>query len=301
MYREHQLNRNRQAGDNEVGSRNSGRSERRIRYSEDLLWGIHPVLEALQTYPEKITELILQKDKRSGSREELLDLAKKNGIKYSFAERIKITGSSGGQIRHQGVVAKGASVSLIPFDDFLATFSSAITQGGLPKIIVCDSIQDPHNIGAIIRSAHAAGVFQVLLTRERSAPLGGTAAKASAGTISRVQISQVTNLVNALKALKKAGAWIFGAVKEDSALSIYQTDFNVPACIVVGNEGQGIRPLVRRNCDFLISIPMVGALDSLNSSVASGVIMFEMLRQQLAVLPGKAEYSEVNPLDAVQD
>ena len=271
----------------DIKNRNSGgRGERRIRYSEDLIWGIHPVLEAIQASPERITELILQKDKRSGVREEIVELAKKSGIKYSFEERIKITGSQGEQIRHQGVVAKGTTVSLIPFDDFLVTFSQKVSNGQLPKIIVCDSIQDPHNLGAIIRSAHAAGVNQVLLTRERSAPLGGTAAKASAGAVSRVEICQVTNLVNSLKALKQAGGWIFGAVKDDSAQSIYDTDFNVPLCLVVGNEGQGIRPLVRRNCDFHISIPMAGTLDSLNSSVAGAVIMFEMHRQELAAGQG---------------
>ena len=150
-----------------------------------------------------------------------------------------------------------------------------------PKIVACDTIQDPHNLGAIIRSAHAAGVNQLIVTRDRSAPLGGTAAKASAGALAKVQICQVTNLAEALKRLKEAGAWIFGAVKETGARSIYQTDFNLPACLVVGNEGSGIRPLVQRHCDVLVSIPMVGEIDSLNSSVAAAVILFEMLRQSL--------------------
>jgi 23S rRNA (guanosine2251-2'-O)-methyltransferase len=136
----------------------------------------------------------------------------------------------------------------------------------------------------LIRTAHAAGVEFVLVTRERSAPLGGTAAKAAAGALSLVDISQVTNLTDALQACKDAGAWVFGAVKERNAQSIYETDFNLPACIVIGNEGRGIRPLVRRTCDVLISIPMAGELDSLNSSVAGAVIMFEMHRQKLAAL-----------------
>ena len=147
--------------------------------------------------------------------------------------------------------------------------------------MACDTIQDPHNLGAIIRSAHAAGADYLICTRDRSAPLGGTAAKASAGAISRIRISQVTNLSEALVQVKKAGAWIFGAVKDEAAQSIYQTDFNLPACLVVGNEGKGIRPLVQKTCDVLVSIPMSGEIDSLNSSVAAAVILFEMHRQSL--------------------
>ena len=127
------------------------------------------------------------------------------------------------------------------------------------------------------------GVSGVVLTRERSAPLGGTAAKSSAGAISHIDICQVTNLAESLKQLKEAGAWIFGAVKDATAQSIFTTDFALPACLVVGGEGQGIRPLVRKQCDVLVSIPMVGTLDSLNSSVAAGIIMFEMLRQTISV------------------
>ena len=119
----------------------------------------------------------------------------------------------------------------------------------------------------------------MILTRERSAPLSGTAVKASAGAVSHIDICQVTNLVAALKKIKEAGAWVFGAVKDGAAQSLYATDFRLPACVVVGSEGTGIRPLVRRECDILISIPMAGSLDSLNSSVAAAVILFEAMRQ----------------------
>ncbi len=152
-------------------------------------------------------------------------------------------------------------------------------------LMICDSLQDPHNLGAIIRSALASGAAGVIVTRERSAPLGGTAAKASAGAMSHIAICQVTNLVAALKDLKNAGFWIFGAVKESEAQSLYATDLTVPSCLVVGSEGKGIRPLVKRECDVLISIPMAGTLDSLNSSVAAAVILFEARRQQLALPP----------------
>lgn len=261
-------------------------SEQRIRYSEDLLWGVHPVTEAMRREPERITELILQKDRQGNRWQELIESARSAGIKCSFTERIKITGSPEGNINHQGVVARGAAVRLQPFEDLLALFTEAVAAGQRPRLLACDSLQDPHNLGAIIRSAHAAGVRFVITTRERSAPLGGTAAKAAAGALSLVHLCQVTNLAGALQSLKKAGAWVFGAVRDETAESIYQTDFDMPVCLVVGNEGRGIRPLVRRHCDRLVTIPMAGDMESLNSAVAGAVIMFEMHRQSLVAHRG---------------
>jgi 23S rRNA (guanosine2251-2'-O)-methyltransferase len=247
---------------------------------EDLLWGTHPVFEALQQEPERISEIILHGDRKGARREEIIALAKESGIKLSFVSSIHLTGPDAEQARHQGIVARTTQTPLLSFDALLASFAARVQQGQSPRLIVLDSMQDPHNLGAIIRSAHASGMNGVVITRERSAPLGGTAAKSSAGAMSHIDIYQVVNLATALQKLKKAGAWIFGAVKDEVAQSIYETDFNLPACVVVGSEGQGIRPLVRQQCDVLISIPMEGVLDSLNSSVAAGVIMFEMLRQR---------------------
>jgi 23S rRNA (guanosine2251-2'-O)-methyltransferase len=258
------------------------RSELRVKFSEDLIWGMHPVLEALRSEPERITELILQKDKRGTGWQEIIDCARDAHIKCSFAERITITGSLEENIIHQGVIARGAPVKLLPFEELLEQFGAQVQNQEHPKVIACDCIQDPHNLGAIIRSAHAAGVEYVLLTRERSAPIGGTAAKAAAGALSRVKICQVTNLADGLLALKEVGAWVFGAVKDPEGKSIYQSDLCLPACLVVGNEAKGIRPLVQKTCDVLISIPMAGDIDSLNSSVAGAVILFEMHRQKLS-------------------
>ncbi len=255
-------------------------NERKIRVSDDLLWGIHPVYEALEQEAGRIAEIILVKDRKGGKREEIIERARLAGIKTSFVASLRLIGEDASQARHQGVVAKMSQTSPLSFDELLEKFTTLVETGVNPRIIVLDSLQDPHNLGAIIRSAHAAGMHGVLLTRERSAPLGGTAAKSAAGAMSHIDICQVTNLANALQALKKAGAWVFGAVKDAEAKSLYEVDLAIPACIVVGSEGQGIRPLVRKQCDFLISIPMEGQLDSLNSSVAAGVIMFEMLRQR---------------------
>ena len=257
-------------------------NERKIRLSDDLLWGIHPVFEALEQEAERISEIILVKDRKGGKREEIIEKARKAGIKMNFVSSLRLIGEDASQVRHQGVVAKMSQTSLMPFDALLDKFQDLVKQGLNPRIIVLDTLQDPHNIGAIIRSAHASGVDGVLVTRERSAPIGGNAAKSAAGAMSHIDICQVTNLAQALQALKDVGAWIFGAVKDAEAQSLYQSDLVLPACIVVGSEGTGIRPLVRKQCDVLLSIPMEGQLDSLNSSVAAGVIMFEMLRQRQA-------------------
>lgn len=258
-----------------------GGGEKRIKLSEDILYGLHPVAEALTEEAERVTELFVLKDRKGGKIEEIIALAKKKKIKLSFVPGLKITGEGGAKIRHQGVVARMSQTALLPFSEMLDKFHGLVQRGEQPRIIVCDSLQDPHNLGAIIRSAHAAGMTGVLITREKSAPLGGTTAMAAAGAMSHIDISQVTNLVTALQKLKEAGAWIFGAVKDSEAQSLFQTDLRLPACFIVGSEGKGIRPLVRKQCDILTSIPMVGPLDSLNSSVAAGIIMFEALRQNL--------------------
>ncbi len=257
-------------------------NERKIRVSEDLLWGIHPITEALEQEAERFSELFIVKDRKGGKREEIIEKARAAGIKMNFVSALRLVGEDASQVRHQGVLARMSQASLMPFDDMLDKFRSLVEQGKNPRLIAMDTLQDPHNIGAIIRSAHAAGVDGVLVTRERSAPIGGTAAKSAAGAMSHMDICQVTNLSQSLQALKEAGAWIFGAIKDAEAQSLYQTDLVLPACIVVGSEGSGVRPLVRKQCDVLLSIPMEGQLDSLNSSVAAGVILFEMLRQRQA-------------------
>jgi len=257
----------------------SGQS-RTIRMEDGLLWGTHPVFEALEQEPERIAEVVLHADRKGAKRDEIIAMTKGAGIKLSFVASIHLVGPDAAQARHQGVVARTRQTAPLSFETLLAGFAARVQRGEKPQLVALDSIQDPHNLGAIIRSAHASGMSGVLITRERSAPLSGTAAKASAGAISHIDICQVVNLATALQKLKKAGAWIFGAVKDGAAQSIFQTDFNLPACVVVGSEGRGIRPLVRLHCDVLISIPMAGSLDSLNSSVAAGVIMFEMLRQR---------------------
>ncbi len=257
--------------------------EKNIRLSDDLLWGVHPVFEGLEKEPARFTEVILQKDKRGSKIEEIIEMARSHNVKLSFVESLRISGEGSEQVRHQGIVARISETPLIDFDELVEKLKARIAQGEKVRMMVCDCLQDPHNLGAIIRSTLASGAAGIIVTRERSAPLGGTAAKSSAGAMSHIDICQVTNLVSALKELKKIGFWIFGAVKDADAHSLYQTDLTVPACLVIGSEGKGIRPLVKKECDVLVSIPMAGTLDSLNSSVAAAVILFEAMRQSLAI------------------
>jgi 23S rRNA (guanosine2251-2'-O)-methyltransferase len=262
--------------------------EKRIRLSEDLLWGVHPVWEGLRQEPARFSEIILQRDRRGGKVEEIVAMARAAGIKVLFVEALRFTGEGAGQARPQGVVARLSETPLVDFSQLLEKLRQRIEEQEMVRVMVCDSLQDPHNLGAIIRSSVAAGAAAVLVTRDRSAPLGGTAAKASAGALSHIDICQVVNLVDALKALKKIGFWVFGAVKDGDVQGLYHTDLALPACLVVGGEGKGIRPLVKRECDLLLSIPMAGSLDSLNSSVAAAVILFEARRQALLASASRA-------------
>ena len=170
--------------------------ERRIRMSEDLLWGTHPVFEALQKEAGRFSEIILQKERRGEKVEEIISLARSQKVKISFVDSIRLIGEGVSQVRHQGIVARISEAVFISLEDLIEKATDLRQNGKTPRLIACDSLQDPHNLGAIIRSALASGANGVIITRERSAPIGGTAAKASAGAVSHIDISQVCNLAD---------------------------------------------------------------------------------------------------------
>jgi len=244
----------------------------------DLLWGVHPVLEAMQHHPRRLSEILIQRGRAGTKYQEIIDLARAHSVRLRFvdADRLGVPG----HCPHQGVVARQAAIQLLALPDLLASAQDAAeAKNSLPRLLVLDSIQDPRNLGAILRSALAAGFTSVLLTRDRSAPLSGTVARTSAGAINQLQIGQVVNLAEALKEIREQGYWVFGAVLDPDAISLYAADLRVPLCLVIGSEDKGIRPLVRKQCDQLITIPMEGDFDSLNVSVAAATIMFEAVRQ----------------------
>lgn len=240
---------------------------------DNLVWGIHPVHELLAGRPGSIHEIIIQKGKSGQKLREIIDLARDAGIKVNFSADFRMTGNK--QMNHQGVIARVAPFATLDEDAFLAL----LEQHAPPFVLVLDSIQDPHNLGAIIRSASAAGVTGLIIPKDRSAQLSGTVAKISAGASASLPVCQVTNVARMLQKLKEMGMWIYGTVK-DGGTSIYQTTFSGAVCLVIGGEEKGIRPLIGEQCDFKVTIPMQRHLDSLNASVAAGVVMFEIVRQR---------------------
>ena len=178
---------------------------------------------------------------------------------------------------HQGVIALTAAHDYCTIDDIL---EEAASRGQTPLIVICDELSDPHNLGAIMRSAECAGAHGVIIPKRRSVGLTATVAKASAGAIEYMKVARVTNINNAINDLKEKGVWVFGAAGEGS-VPMYKADMSGPAAIVIGNEGDGLSQLVRKNCDQLVHIPMSGRISSLNASAAASILLYEAVRQRL--------------------
>jgi 23S rRNA (guanosine2251-2'-O)-methyltransferase len=228
----------------------------------DRLWGINSVWEALQQNGRGLEEVLIERGKAGPRLQQIIDLARQ-------VPR---------HCRHQGVVARQSAAPLLQLEELLDDLE-AIAAAVPPRLLALDSIQDPRNLGSILRSALAAGFGHVILTRDRSVPVTGTVARTSAGAVAHLKLCQVVNLAETLKLLKERGFWVFGAVVEPEADSIYQADFSGPVCLVIGSEGKGIRPLVRRQCDHLVTIPMHAPFNSLNASAAAAVLLFEIARR----------------------
>ena len=178
---------------------------------------------------------------------------------------------------HQGVITLAAAHEYVSMDDIL---QEAADRGENALIVICDELTDPHNLGAVIRSAECAGAHGVIIPKRRSVGLTATVAKASAGAVEYMKVARVTNINNAISELKEKGVWIFGTAAEGS-IPMYKADLTGPAALVIGNEGQGMSPLVRKNCDVTVSIPMKGRISSLNASAAASILLYEAVRQRL--------------------
>ena len=178
---------------------------------------------------------------------------------------------------HQGVIALAAAHDYFTVDDIL---EEAASRGENPLIVICDELSDPHNLGAIMRSAECAGAHGVVIPKRRSVGLTATVAKASAGAVEYMKVARVTNINSTINELKEKGVWVFGTAAEGS-VPMYKADLTGPAAIVIGNEGDGMSPLVRKNCDMLVHIPMKGRISSLNASAAASILLYEAVRQRL--------------------
>jgi len=235
--------------------------------------GRQVVLEALRSGQE-INKIVVAKGPRQGSIREILALAKEQGIVVQEVERTILDKLSEGA-NHQGVLAQIAGISYVELDDLLAKGRDG---DWAPFLVLLDGIQDPHNLGSIMRSGEAMGVDGVIIPKRRAVPVTQTVMKASAGAANYVPVCRVGNLATTIDTLKKVGYWIVGADMEGS--TCFTQDLTGPIALVIGSEGAGLSRLVKDKCDFLSSVPMRGAINSLNASVAAALLMFEVVRQR---------------------
>jgi 23S rRNA (guanosine2251-2'-O)-methyltransferase len=242
----------------------------------DLLYGIHPVREAIRAGRRRIHSLTLTTGNLPQRLSEIRDLAESKGIGIQTAspEQLKARVKTA---RHQGVVAETAPYETLAPEALLTEGDSGSAP---PFILVADSITDPMNLGALLRTALAVGVHGVVTPKDRCAPPTPVVSNASAGALEHIRLAQAVNLVRTLQALKEKGFWVFG-LDHRARQDCFHTDFTGPSALVIGGEGKGIRPLVKKTCDHLVSIPQEGAVSSLNASVAGAVVMYEAYRQRI--------------------
>lgn len=239
-----------------------------------VLLGIHPVREALRARARAFQYLAVSRERRDARIGELMRLAREQGIPVRV-EMAAALDKLAGSPRHQGVVAVVAAKALATLEDLLA----APPAGGAGLLVALDGIEDPHNLGAIVRSAAAAGAGGVIVPARRSAPLNETAARASAGALEHVRVAQVSNLAAALEKAKQAGYWIVG-LDAAAPQPLWRQDFTGATLLVVGGEGRGLHELIRKRCDFLARIPLQPGVASLNASAAAAVALFEIVRRR---------------------
>jgi 23S rRNA (guanosine2251-2'-O)-methyltransferase len=243
----------------------------------DRLTGIHAVREALEA-GRAFDRIVIAKGRQDSRVEEIVQLARGRNISVRFEERRQLDRLAD-STEHQGIVALAASRAAATLDDILAVANAGTGRGEKGLIVLLDGVEDPHNLGAVIRTALAAGAHGVVIPERRAAGLTDTVARASAGALAHLAVAKVTNLVRAMEELKQAGYWLVG-LDEQAENSYTEVDFSLPVGIVLGGEGKGLHELTRKRCDFVVSLPTTGPVKSLNVSVAAGVVLFEVLRQR---------------------
>ena len=243
--------------------------------NDGVIEGRNAVVEALRA-GVNIDKIFIMKGETDATLGHIASTAREKGIVVVDADRRKLDGMSRTH-SHQGVIALAAVREYVSVDDILAI---AREKGEKPLIVVCDELTDPHNLGAVIRTADAAGAHGVIIPKRRSAGLTAIVGKTSAGAVAHVPVARVPNLTATLKELKDEGVWVFGAAAEGNT-SLYKADLKGPAAIVIGSEGDGMSRLVAENCDFTVSIPMFGKINSLNASAAAAVLLYEAVRQRI--------------------
>lgn len=248
---------------------------KRDKMKSKMIFGFHAVTSRIRHEASSVEEIYIDAERSDQRMKDLVHAAKSANVRIILADDQRLSNIVGTR-RHQGVVAKASAISLaMNLDELLDSVE------GPPLILVLDGITDPHNLGACLRVADGAGAHAVIAPKDRAVGLNATAAKVASGAAETVPYITVTNLARTLRDLKERDIWVVGA-SDDAEKSLYQSDFKVPTALVLGNEGEGMRRLTRDTCDYLISIPMFGSVESLNVSVASGVCLYEARRQRLA-------------------
>jgi len=237
--------------------------------------GINAVSSALEHDIERVHEVLIEAGGKNPRLADIEDKARRNDISVRRVPLQSLDGIAGG-LRHQGAIARYEAPKPIEESELPALLESA---QGKALLLVLDGVQDPHNLGACLRSAAAAAVTCVIIPKDKAAPVNATVRKTSAGAADRIPVLSVTNLARTLRALKEAGVWVYGLEGEAGA-SIHATDLRGNVALVLGGEGEGMRRLTREHCDALLRIPMPGEMESLNVSVAAGIALFEAVRQR---------------------
>jgi len=241
------------------------------------LFGRHPVLELLRADSRRVEEIAILAEGRGPALSDLLGLAKRRGVKVSFRTRDQLTAIAGSP-QHQGVVARVAGATYLSLDDLLAV---PAVRGEPAFFLALDQVQDPRNLGAILRSAEGAGAHGVVLPKHHSAGLTAAAARSAVGAVELVPVAREANLSRCLDTMKREGIWVIGATSQGGKPP-WEVDLGGALCLVLGGEGEGLRPLVARTADLLVTVPMRGRLGSLNVSAAAAILCFEVVRQRLA-------------------
>ncbi len=241
--------------------------------TSNIICGRNPVLEAVRSGRE-IDRLLVAHGVSGGSVTAIIAKCRAKGILIKEISPQKLDYYCGGA-NHQGVAVMFASQEYSTPEEILQT---AYDRNEKPFIIICDEIEDPHNLGAIIRTAEACGVHGIIIPKRRSASLNATVAKSASGALEYMKVARVTNISNTIDFLKEKGVWVFGADMEGDDYAA--VDLDLPCALVIGNEGKGIGTLTAKKCDGIISLPMCGKINSLNASVAAGVLMYEVLRKR---------------------
>lgn len=249
------------------------RFEEPFEIDENILFGRNSVMEALKG-ERTIDKILVQKGEKEGSVIKIIGEAKAKSIVVQEVEKSKLDELTGRE-KHQGVVAYAAAHEYVSVDEIL---EEAKEKGEQPFVLILDNIQDPHNLGAIIRTAHNAGVHGIIIPKRRAVGLTGTVSKSSAGALEYMKVAKVSNIVQAIKELKEKGLWI--ACADMDGKPMFEENLTGPMGIVVGSEGEGVSKLTKENCDYVISVPMYGKVTSLNASVAASLMTYEVVRQR---------------------